>query len=156
MTTQILISAFDNTAAARRCADRLVKDGFPSDNVHLHDDAAPVAREIAAAADRGVLTSLGHFVVSLFGKDHPGRQARRYSEAVRRGGSVVCVEARNDEEAEHAATVLHGMGAINVEERAQNWRADGWTDEDEPDDSASVRQLVDRPGVHVIERRSSA
>ena len=147
---QTLISAFDDLAAARRAVEKLVQSGVAREDVHLQEPPPaepfrgvdPVDRELGertmasaereVAVDRDVLTAIGHFFVSILGKDHHPRHARTYSEAVRRGHPVVVVDTRTDEEAEHAATLLHQVGAINVDERAQAWRASGWTDETSP------------------------
>ena len=180
---QTLISAFDDTAAARRAVDKLVQSGIAREDIHLQEPDAeparavdPVDREVGertmasaereVAVDRDVLTALGHFFVSILGKDHHPRHAKTYSEAVRRGHPVVIVDARNDEEAEHAATMLHHLGAINVDERAQEWRASGWTDETpqaddtlpEPGGNSAVRvfQRASQPPLREIVRRRSA
>lgn len=130
---QTLISVFDDRAHARKACDRLVQSGFSRDDVHLHE-AAP--REVAdpegvrelqehtmhsaereVAVDRGILDSLGHFFVSLFGEDDGKKRAGMYGDAVDRGHSVVIVDARNDQEAESAAVTLHECGAVEVEDR---------------------------------------
>ena len=56
--------------------------------------------EREVAFDPGVLASYGHFFASLFGLDHPAGHAQTYSEAVRRGNSVVVVDAPDDQQAE--------------------------------------------------------
>jgi len=169
---QTLISAFDDRATARRAVERLLEAGFSREDVHLQE--APGTAEAAAgevdpedralgertmqtaerevAVDRDVLTSIGHFFVSLFGKDHPARHAGTYSEAVRRGNSVVCVDARDDAQAEVAATVLHGLGAIDVDEHARQWRAAGWSAGPGDEGATPSQEPVSRPGVRVIQR----
>jgi hypothetical protein len=73
--------------------------------------------EREVAVDRGILDSLGHFFVSLFGEDRGEKTASMYGDEVGRGNSVVIVDARNDQEAESAAVTLHECGAIDVEDR---------------------------------------
>jgi hypothetical protein len=160
---QTVISAFDDRQAARSAIERLVEIGFPRHDVHLQeapvsygDDPADTevgrramdSAEREVAVDRGVLASIGHFFNSLFGKDHPAGHAETYSEVVRRGSSVVVVDAPNQEEAERAVAAMHECGAIDVDERANKWRADGWgswiTDE----------QFNTARGVRVFERNS--
>ena len=153
---QTLISAFDDRANARRAVDRLVQSGFSRADVHLHADGqAPqvsdfegvrrlgdqplgtAEREIAL--DRGVLESLGHFFVSLFGEDRGEKAAGTYGGAVKRGHSVLTVHASNDQEAESAAVILHECGATEVND---HHAGDGGTDT--------------RPGVRLYERETSS
>ncbi|MES3003133.1 MAG: hypothetical protein V4787_20750 [Pseudomonadota bacterium] len=152
---QTLISVFDDRATARRAIERLVEAGFARSELHLQepDEVRPETTTASAesdaqdravgrmamnsaerevAVDRGVLESIGHFFTSLMGKDHK-RHAGAYSEAMRRGSSVVVVDAKDDHEAETAAAMLHQLGAVDVNDRAEQWRADGWDGEVDPD-----------------------
>jgi hypothetical protein len=149
---QTLISVFNDRGDARKAVERLVQSGFSRDDVHIQhsgelraprdedalqeiEDHAMGSAEREIAMDRGVLDSLGHFFVSLFGVDH-GEKAGRYDDAVRRGQSVVIVDARNDQEAESAAVTLHECGAIDVDDR----------------DSAGGTPTL--PGVRMYERQA--
>ena len=132
---QTLISVFDDKADARKACDRLRQQGFAAGDVHIYEGAAArrataddagveeltdhtmhsAEREIAV--DRGLLESLGHFFVSIFGQDRGDETKGAYGEHVSRGNSVVVVDARNDGEAEAAAVTLHECGALEVEDR---------------------------------------
>lgn len=142
---QTLISCFDDRAAARRAVDHLVENGFAHEDVHLReaaDDRTVRADEHAftgereIALDRNVLDSIGHFFVSLFGQDRGEKNAGRYRRAHERGHSLVIVHARDDEEAEAAAVILHECGAIDVDDQS-------------PDDAS-----VPRPGVRMYAREA--
>jgi hypothetical protein len=147
-----VIGTFDSRETAQRAVEKLVKSGIPRDDVHVQqsgseEGAAAVSHrqamqdggtgpgtqdrwqgiESEVALDRNVLSSIGNFFTSLFGRDHPSHYADTYSEAVRRGSSVVVVDVDGDEPAEHAATMLHELGAIDIDERSQQWRDEGWT-----------------------------
>ena len=52
--------------------------------------------------------------------------AEYYAEQVRRGGALVTVRA-DDARAERAADIMRAHGAIDIERRAEQWRAHGWT-----------------------------
>ena len=142
---QTLISVFDDRATARRAIERLVKAGFPREDMHLEESgaAAPIVgtddaenravgdrtmataeREIAV--DRHAMESAGHFFVNLFGLDDHDEHTGTYSEAVKRGHPVLVIDAQDDDRAEAAAMILHDVGAIDVDDRAATWRADGW------------------------------
>jgi len=152
---QTVISAFDDARTARRAVARLVSAGFPRDDVHVHG-AHESARLSASPGrvgsaehehDRGVLASIGHVLASLFGADSPRGDAGNYTEAVRRGSCVVLVDAQDERQAERAADVLEQAGAIDMDERTNQWRAEGWARDD-------VAQVRARGGVRVIQRES--
>jgi len=129
---QSVISVFENHQAAQRAVDRLLQAGFDSDRVHRHEGAA--AANTAAAArpgsmgkgdfdeDRGVLASIGHFFASVLGQDPPTGYADRYVEMVRRGHSVVVVQAKDEEEKDRATTIVRELGASDIAENAPEWR----------------------------------
>lgn len=52
--------------------------------------------------------------------------AETYAEGVRRGGSLVTLQA-NDSRVEEAEAILEKQGAVDVDARVEKWRAGGWT-----------------------------
>jgi stress response protein YsnF len=124
--------------------ERLVDMGFDRDEVHVQEGASTSTTGATSARpsgvdrtdddEHGMMASIRHFFGSLFGDDdNATARSGLYSEAVRRGTSVVVVDAQDDERAERAASLLHELGAVDVDERAQQWRAEGWTGySDEP------------------------
>jgi hypothetical protein len=126
-----LISAFDDRATARAAVEQLAQAGFSRDDMHLQEapSDSPVvddpndevvaertmqSAEREIAVDRDALTAIGHFFVSLFGKDHPEGHADTYSKAVHSGRSVVCVDVDDDVQADKAAALLREMGGADV------------------------------------------
>jgi uncharacterized protein (TIGR02271 family) len=141
---QTVIGAFEDRDAAQRAVERLVDAGFDRDDVHVQEGASTSTTSATSARasgvdrmdddEHGMMASIRHFFASLFGDDDnaTGRSGL-YSEAVRRGTSVVVVDAQDDDRAERAVSLLHELGAIDVDERAQQWRGEGWTGySDEP------------------------
>jgi hypothetical protein len=139
---QTVISAFDDYHTAQRAVERMVDAGFDRDDVHVQGMstgasgmAGSTGSTTTAGApecrdeDRGILSSIGHFFASLFGQDGDVRMgpAGTYAEAVKRGGSVVLVDVQTEDQADRAARLMHEMGAVDVDERAQRWRQTGWT-----------------------------
>ena len=168
---QTVIGAFEDRATAQRAVDRLLAEGIGRDDVHIEqsdaDTTGSPARE-TREYDEDYGSSIGGFFASIFGgaREHE-RHATRYAEAVRRGNSVVIVDASTPEQAERAAALLHELGAINVDERAEQWRASGWTEPEaaratEGDQTLNVvqeelqvgKRMVERGGVRVFERVS--
>ncbi|HXD42454.1 MAG TPA: hypothetical protein VN649_17950 [Ramlibacter sp.] len=131
---QTLLSVFENRRAAQRAVDKLLEKGFEPEDVHLQEGAAAAnsatasgAADVTASHDagpeRGVLSSIGCFFASLFEQHPASDNPDRYSQAVRRGHSVVVVDVRDEEEADRAYTLLHELGAIDIDERAAKWQS---------------------------------
>ena len=130
---QTLISVFEDRRAAQRAVDVLLDEGFEAEDVHLQEGAVAANTAIAPSAvgptathdtgpERGVLSSIGHFFASLFNQDPASDYPDRYSQAVRRGHSVVVIDTRDEEETDRACTLLHELGALDIDERAAKWQ----------------------------------
>ncbi|TFY98591.1 YsnF/AvaK domain-containing protein [Ramlibacter rhizophilus] len=112
-----VIGAFDDKSGAQHAVDRLYEAGYDRREVHLeHGDATGAARN---EEDRGGWS----FFKSLFGSDESSNYSSDYDEAVRRGSYVVVVDTHSESEAQKAASILHGLGAYDVDERARQWRS---------------------------------
>jgi stress response protein YsnF len=119
-----VIGAFDDNAQAQRAVEQLVQRGFDRGDVHVEQGEAVTGSDSSQADSGG---GIGGFFASLFGGgDEHRSRADMYHEASRRGTSVVVVDARDELQAEQAVGCLHELGAVDVDERAQRWRASGW------------------------------
>ena len=49
-----------------------------------------------------------------------------YGEGVRRGGFMLCAEVSSDEDADNIVKVLEQTSAVDMDQRQQDWRTDGW------------------------------
>ena len=125
---QTVLATFDDTKAAQSAAEELVAEGFHRENVHVQT-GAPALKAGVGTTDpeggRGMLSSVGHFFSHLFGSED--ETAGNYSEAVRRGSSVVAVDTNSDEEVDRVTTLLNKLGSVDVEQRAAQWKSKGWT-----------------------------
>lgn len=81
---------------------------------------------VAAVTGAGVGAAAGGLIGGLTGAGLSEGEAETYAEGVRRGGTLVTVRAEDDR-AEHALTILDQAGSIDLDERADGWRAQGWT-----------------------------
>jgi len=119
-----VIGAFDDGDRARRAVDRLLQSGFDRQDVHVeqHDPSD----ERSTTHERGAAGISGFFARLLGGEDQANTgHAHTYEEAVRRGSCVVVVDAQDERQADEAASCLHELGAVDVDERAVQWRSDG-------------------------------
>lgn len=111
------ICAFQDRARAEEALAALARAGFARDDLHMEFQSASPERKSAPAAaagdpdtaDRGVLSSFGHFFASLLGRDNPSGQVDTYAQHLRRGAYVVMVDADTADEAQRARMLLQEM-----------------------------------------------
>lgn len=84
--------------------------------------AGPIA---AALLGAGTGATVGGLVGLLVESDVDEGQAQLYAEGVRRGGTLVVVQA-DAEEAQRAEQILERRGPVDLEERSAGWRSRGW------------------------------
>ena len=124
-----VIIAFDNRPDAQRALDRLVERGFDRDNLHLQSGGEAGDRTGIDHDDegRGFFDSIAHFFSELFGDDDSAGESSRYAETIRRGGTVLVVDAADEAEAERArALVVELGGSVDLDERSAQWQREGW------------------------------
>lgn len=81
---------------------------------------------VATLTGAGVGAATGGLLGALTGAGLSDADAETYAEGVRRGGTLLTVRAPDDR-AERVLAILKRSGAIDLDERAQDWRAQGWT-----------------------------
>jgi hypothetical protein len=148
-----VIGAFDNQAQAQDAANALVQAGFDRGAVHLeHEAHAAVGTQAQAQPGTGRHTGILGFLQSLFTTEDQANtgHAHTYEEALRRGSTVLMVNARDDAEATRACTLLHEAGAVDVDERARQWRSEAG--DSNVQGAAPARHPLDRAGVRVFPR----
>jgi stress response protein YsnF len=151
---QTVVGVFDRYEAAKQAAARLQDSGFGPDSVHLtgaQDDdelgATLTSRSATTepAESRGMLEGIRNFFAGIFGADDDDdsdEHLSTYAEAVKRGGTIVRVDVEDEPKVELAREALQSAGAVNIEERAAEWRQSGWA----PQTGASSRPSVSPVG----------
>ena len=81
---------------------------------------------VAAISGAGVGAAAGGLLGALTGAGLGGADAETYAEGLRRGGTLVTVRAEGDL-AERVVALMQRGGAVDLDERAEGWRAQGWT-----------------------------
>ncbi|WP_336485521.1 hypothetical protein [Methylobacterium nigriterrae] len=81
---------------------------------------------VAAVTGAGVGAATGGLLGALTGAGLSEHEAETYAEGVRQGGTLVTVRA-DEARADRVMALLNEHGSIDLDERAQNWRAQGWT-----------------------------
>jgi uncharacterized protein (TIGR02271 family) len=131
MAKNTVVGVFDNSAEADRAIDDLVAAGIARVQIQVTSNERATATSEVGGASRdseheGLGDRISHFFGRLFGKDDEPNEATYYSEAVCRGSAVVTVNVDSEQEADKAADILDDCGAVDINERAQEWRQSGW------------------------------
>ncbi|MBB3656838.1 hypothetical protein FHX15_002066 [Rhizobium sp. BK650] len=116
-----LTAFFDSRADAERALARLEDAGIPADSIRFLPgyEADDNAANVASDDRRGFWSMLGGW---LF----PDDDRAVYAEGLRRGGFLVSVQV-DDASYETAHDILDDEGSIDMDERADQWRREGWT-----------------------------
>lgn len=110
---KIGVALFDQLENARGACNLLQKQGFERSSIHL----------ISNAQDRGV--SAREIYHTLMQHGVPATDAGIYAEGVQRGGSLVYLRTDN-ERAEEAADIMARFSFVDIDERSELWKREGW------------------------------
>jgi uncharacterized protein (TIGR02271 family) len=121
-SSRTVTAFFDTKAAATDAVEELVKTGFPRASVKLVAGASqPSSSSSTASAG-----SDGGFWESLKELFFPEEDRHAYAEGLRRGGYLVTVST-TDANYQRALDILDQEGAVNMDQRTELWRKEGWT-----------------------------
>ncbi len=121
---RMVTAFFDSRSDAEQALERLINAGVPRGSIRLMpgDERDPPDDPDASshAEPRGLWDSLGDWPL-------PDEDRHTYAEGLRRGGYLVSVSA-DDEHYARVMAILDDEGTIDIDERAESWRSEGWTD----------------------------
>jgi hypothetical protein len=69
----------------------------------------------------------GGLIGGLVNRGVPEEDAQVLAEGVKRGATLLVITARTDELAAKAVEIMKRHGALDLEQRAEQWRKQGWT-----------------------------
>ena len=148
MVQQTVVGIFDNASEAQQAVDELVSKGFSRDNIDVsaqtgtytddtyntgttgtmntsgavipdrHQNTSGTYTEEVVDDTKDVGDSISDFFSNLFGGEDDNH--KKYADVARRG-SIVTVHAQSEDEAEQAADILDDNGAVNVDEKADQY-----------------------------------
>lgn len=128
-----VVGLFDDYAAAQNVVRELIDSGFSRENIQItaKDELGEAAggSSQTGKATSGLGATISNAVSSLFGTGASREETGYYSEAVRRGGALVTVNA-DDNTVDHTVGIMERYGAVNIDERVAQWRQQGWSDYD--------------------------
>jgi uncharacterized protein (TIGR02271 family) len=112
-----LIGVFDDATLARHAAQQVQAAGIGSDRVEVRAESSDLP---AADEDRR------GFFARLFNLDDDDDSSSHYGEAVRRGNAVVSVHLEDESRIDEISKILEKCGAADVDERVEQWKAEGY------------------------------
>lgn len=120
---KLVTAFFDSRSDAEDAIERLVDAGVPPDSIRFMpgDERDPPDDPEAArrAEPQGFWGALGDWFL-------PHEDRYTYAEGLRRGGYLISVNAADDQY-ERVIDILDDEGTIDMDERADTWRGEGWS-----------------------------
>lgn len=117
------IALYDTNHEAKQVVEELTNAGFSRSSTQL----------IHASGDDTFTT--------LTNAGLPRHDAEAYLEGIRRGGYLVMITT-DDHRIDSAVDIMDGYNSINIQERAEQWRSEGWNTESARHESTSGRQAT--------------
>lgn len=110
---------FDSRAEAQRAVDRLHAAGIDTSQIRMVEGSADGASGRTSESDKGFWDSLGDFFF-------PDEDRYTYAEGLSRGSCLVTVSGLASADYDQALDILDDEGTIDLNEREQSWRSEGW------------------------------
>jgi stress response protein YsnF len=114
--------------------------------------AGPLATALSGLIGAGVGAvaggAAGGLIGALVDMGLPEEEAERYTEGVRRGGTLVAVRVEDNDE-RRVRDIMNRHDPVDIDERSQQWRATGWqgySAQAEPYNQDQIRQERERYG----------
>jgi hypothetical protein len=123
LSRKVVTAFFDSRSDAEDAIERLVDAGVSRDSIRFMPGDERDPPDDPAAARR---TEPGGFWGALGGWFLPDEDRHTYAEGLSRGGYLISVNA-SDEQYERVLDILDDEGTIDMDERAESWRAAGWS-----------------------------
>lgn len=132
---------FDSQAEAQRAVERLSQAGITSERIRQVAGGSDTASRAGTVEERnkGFWDGLEDFFF-------PDEDRYSYAEGLSRGGYLVTVTGLSGADYETALDILDDEGSINLEEREESWRSEGWSDYQSSSYGASAGGLRGRAG----------
>jgi uncharacterized protein (TIGR02271 family) len=124
---QTVVGLFESDADARRAMQMLTARGTDPNHVEITHAQEQAGAGTGEQADTGMVNRVRNFFSGMFGpQDEP--EVGHYAEALRRGGAVLKVDVDDDAQIEGVRDAFTTAGAVDIDQRIESWRAQGWGD----------------------------
>jgi len=150
--SKTVVALFNNSNEAQQAIDTLIDEGFDRTSVDLSNSNSNTSYSNDSTgyndSNRDTNESgISRFFNSLFGDND---EADKYSKVAQRNSCVVTVHATSSEEAQRAADILDASGAMDVNEKAQEYGY-GTTGTNINKDSMDTRSGNDSTSIPIVE-----
>lgn len=117
--SRTITALFDTKADADAGAERLRQAGVDAGSVSVHDKTShTTSGEYSTRTDQGLWAKIKNAVL-------PDEDRHAYEEGVRRGGFLLTADV-DDDATPAAVEALEDANSVDLDERSQQWRSDGW------------------------------
>ncbi|MGH8177607.1 MAG: YsnF/AvaK domain-containing protein [Steroidobacter sp.] len=140
MSIRTITAIFESPADAQEAQARLLSLGLPESDVRLVKRSAEAT---ADGEDKGFWESIKDFFVA--DEDRPA-----YAEGLRRGGCLLTATV-DDEQTDEAIAILEASNAVDLDERTEQWRSEGWTGAEYASEPASAGRDTARIERDIVE-----
>jgi len=147
MTLRTITAIYDSESDALQAKSQLLSHGLEDDDVRIvsHQLSSTPVRD-DAGDDKGIWESIKDFFV--------GDQDRSmFSEGLRRGGCLLTARV-TDETGDEAIALLQSTNAIDLDQRSDQWRAEGWSESEDRSGTATASEATgNEQSIPVVEER---
>lgn len=119
-----LVAVFDEYSEAQDACRKLQAAGIDKQSIQLNGADSSAAQVSPRSDPDDEPGAISRFFSSIFGMDDD-RDASKYTEAARRGNTILTVAVADESRVEEISDMLDDCGAVDVDERAQQWQASG-------------------------------
>lgn len=133
MTSRTITAIYDSEADANIARDQLLGNGLDDDDVRIvgqNLQSTSMSTDTRDGDDKGIWESIKEFFVGE--DDRPV-----YSEGLRRGGYLLTARVEDDL-SDQAIAVLEQTNAVDLDQRTEQWRTEGWSEDTYVADRASL------------------
>ncbi|MDB5545253.1 MAG: hypothetical protein JWO64_2402 [Hyphomicrobiales bacterium] len=116
---RMLTAFFDNRTDAEEAISRLVQAGIPRGEINLVEGETRKSGASTSYEDTGFWATLSNLFM-------PDEDRHTYAEGLARGGHMVSVHT-TDSQYQKALDILEDEGTINLDDRANEWKSEGWS-----------------------------
>ena len=124
MNERTVTALYDTRGAAESARDELVALGVPSADVAIRGTEG--GGDYSSATSTGAVTEDKGFWGGLADLFAPDEDRHAYAEGVRRGGHLLTARVPDGLE-DQAVDVLERHDPVDLDQRAESWRQEGWT-----------------------------
>lgn len=137
--SRTVTALYDTRAEAEAARERLASEV----------DVEGRARIIDKSSMGGEQGSSDFHNVPLSTEDRPA-----FGEGLNRGGFMLCAEVDGDEDADHIVSILEQTASVDIDERQNAWRNEGWSGTEANSSSTSERgNVVEEERIPVVEEQ---